>query len=105
VPDHADDGKYVIRVECRRLPFCKPQCRIRFVIAPRLRQHHSRQRVHEREMTPIRRSVQRRRGFGDVFPDDRRVRNLGVAESEFIASAADRPRVVGDFSLLERSSV
>ena len=54
-----------------------------------LSEHDARERVKQREVSPVARGVQRRRGFGDVLADDGRVADLFVAVAELVVREAD----------------
>ena len=61
--------------------------------------------MHQRQMTAIARSVQRRGGLRDVLPDDGDVADLAIALAKLVVRQTDRARVVGGFRLLERTPV
>ena len=101
----ADRRERVIGAERGRLSLGETQRRGRLVVAAVLREHHARERVHEREMAAVAGGVERRGRFGDVLTHNRVVADLPVAERQLVVGQADGARVVRDLRLLERAAV
>ena len=64
-------GEHIVGAERRRLPLGETQGGRGFVVAAGLREHHARERMHQREMTAIAGGVQRGGRLGDVLAHDR----------------------------------
>ena len=101
----ADDRERVVRCQRRGLTLGQPQRRRRFVVAAALRVHDARQRLHERQVSPVAGGVKRRGRLADVLADDRGVADLDVAERQLVVGEAHRPRVVRRLRVLEGAAV
>jgi hypothetical protein len=77
----------------------------RFVVAPGLRQHDGRQRVHHGQVPAVAGRVQRCRGFGNVLAHNRHVADLPIALAQVEMRQADGARIVRDLGLLQRAVV
>ena len=97
--------EHIVGLQHRRHALGLAQRGVGFVVAPGLRQHDRRQRVHHGEVAPVAGGVQRRGGFGDVLADDGHVADLPITLAEIEVGEADGARVVGDFGLLEGAVV
>ena len=98
-----DGCEHIVRLEDRGHALGLPQCGVGFVVTPGLRQHHRRQGMHHREVTPVAGGMQRGGGFGDMLPHDSHVADLPVTLSEIEVGEADRSRVVCNLGLFQRA--
>ena len=71
----------------------------------RLREEDGRQRVDERQMPAFPGGMKRGRGLRQVLADDAGVADVLVAVGELIVRETDRPRVMGEIRVLERTRV
>ncbi len=101
----ADRCQHVVRLDDRGQAFGLAQRRHRFVVVAELRERNARERVDQREMTPVAGGVQRRRRFRDVLADDGDVADLAIALAELVVREPDAARVVGRVGLFQRAAV
>ena len=101
----ADRGQDIVRLDDRGQPFGLAQRRHGFVVVAELRQRNARERMDQRQMTPITGGVQRRRGFRDVLADDRDVADLAIALAQLVVRETDATRVVGRVGLFQGAAV
>ena len=97
--------KHVVRFDGGREAFGLTERGHRLVVAAELRQRDARERLDQREVTPIAGGKKRRRGFRDVLADDRRVADLAVTLAELVVRETDRLGVVRGLGLFERAAV
>ena len=101
----ANRRHHVVGVHQRCKTFGLAQRAHRFVVASELGVRDARQRMHEREVAPIARRVQRGRGLCDVLAHDRHVADLAVALAELVVREPDAARVVCDLRLFQGTAV
>ncbi len=90
----ADDTEDILRLHRRRESLGVLQRGIGFFDAPALSEHSAGEGVEDCKVAAIARGMQRRRRFRDVFPHDRRVADLPVAEPQLVMREADRLGIV-----------
>ena len=101
----ADSRDDVVGMNGRCQPFGVAQRRHRLVVATLLSERDARQRVHQREVPPIARGKQCRRGLRDVLADNGHVADLAIAVAELVVGETDGARVVRDVGLLQGPAV
>ncbi|MNC88794.1 hypothetical protein D3C83_46530 [compost metagenome] len=84
-----DPGEHIVGMNRHGEPFALPQRGARFVRTARLRQEHGREGMHEREMPPVARRMQRRGGFRQMLAHDSRIADLLVAEGQLVMREPD----------------
>ena len=100
-----DPRQHVVGRNRHREPFALSQGGGGLVVAAGLREQHGRERVDEREVTPVAGGVERRSGFRQVVADDAGVADLLVAERQLVVGEADGARVVRELGVLQRARV
>ena len=101
----ADSRDDVVGMNGRCQPFGVAQRRHRLVVATLLSERDARQRVHQREVPPIARGKQCRRGLRDVLADNGHIADLAIAVAELVVGETDGARVVSDVGLLQGPAV
>ena len=99
VPIHR--GQHIVGLQHRGHALGLAERRVRFVVAPGLRQHDRGERVDHGQVAPVAGGVQRRGGFGNVLADNGHVADLAITLSEIEVGEADGARVVGNLGLFE----
>ena len=85
-----DSRKHIVGGDCHRETLALSQRSGGLVRSTSLGKEYGGQRVHEREMTPVTDSMERRRGFRQVLADDPGITDLLVAECQLVMRETDR---------------
>ena len=95
--------QHIVGLQQRGHALRLPKCRVGLVVAPGLREHDGRERVHHGQVTLVAGGVQGGGCLGNVLAHDRHVADLPIALAKVEVRQADGAGVVRDLRLFQRT--